>query len=233
MNDETAFPIAITREYLSDGNLEARIRSLLPNITMQFMTPEERRASLLDVLAEVPPGEDVWLFGYGSLMWNPAFHFVERRPGLLKGFHRRFCLWTPLGRGTPERPGLTLALEPGGSCHGIAYRIAAELRETELGIVWNREMLGRAYRPRWVRLASDAGEVRAVTFTINRGHERYAGRLSDHAVADCLSQARGMIGTCREYLEHTVANLDAMGVADGTMHRLLRQVRSLDAEAMA
>ena len=98
----------------------------------------------------VAPDQDVWVFGYGSLMWNPAFHHVELRPARLHGWHRSFCLWNTFGRGSPEKPGLMLALQPGGACAGVALRIAADAVPSELGVLWNREMLTGAYLPRWV-----------------------------------------------------------------------------------
>lgn len=192
-----------------------------------FMSAEDRASSLEATLSDVAPDRDVWVFGYGSLMWNPAFHHVEQRPARLHGWHRRFCLWNTFGRGSPEKPGLMLALEPGGACAGVALRIAAPQVRSELGVLWNREMLTGAYLPRWVRLASTHGPVEAVTFVVNRAHPRYTGRLPAEHVAQLLAHARGPLGECREYLEQTVAELARHGARDGAMHALLRAVRAL------
>ncbi|MCK5273303.1 MAG: gamma-glutamylcyclotransferase [Alphaproteobacteria bacterium] len=168
---------------------------------------------------------DVWVFGYGSLMWNPAFNYAERRPCLIRGWHRSFCLWTPVGRGSPENPGLVLALDRGGSCCGIAYRVAARDRETELPLLWQREMVGDGYNPRWVTLRCREGHVRAITWVINRQGERYAGRLPMETLARTLATAEGRLGSSRDYLEKTVTHLDELGIRERPLHRICDRVR--------
>lgn len=219
-------PFPLRREHLLPENLE-RAAELFRAAGLEIASAGERAASLETTLESVDPGRDVWVFGYGSLMWNPAFHHVELVPARAAGWHRRFCLWNTFGRGSPENPGLTLALESGGSCAGVALRIAADQVRAELTVLWNREMLTGAYLPRWVRLASPAGPIAAVTFVANRAHPRYAGRLPVERVARCLAHARGPLGESREYLERTVAELERHGARDGSMHALLRAVRSL------
>jgi cation transport protein ChaC len=219
--------MGLTREDLSEGRLEALIAELAPQGYYKFLSAEERRESLRKMLSRCGPADDVWLFGYGSLMWNPAIEYAERACAFLRGYHRRFALWTPLGRGTPDRPGLTLALERGGSCHGIAFRIEAAKVQMELGIVWSREMLSGAYHPRWVKLETAKGPIEAITFVINPTHERYAGRLPADRVAETLASAEGRLGTCREYLENTVAHLSEVGIEDSHMAQLLALVRRL------
>ena len=115
-----------------------------------FLSAEEREASLKEALTRYQPGEEAWVFAYGSLMWNPALEFAEAQPCKVDGWRRSFCFWVPLGRGTPELPGLMLALERGGECEGIAYRLAPDQVRSELAILWNREMLAGVYQPRWV-----------------------------------------------------------------------------------
>ncbi|MFI5314450.1 MAG: gamma-glutamylcyclotransferase [Myxococcota bacterium] len=218
------FPLR--REHLLPENLE-RAAELFRSVGLEISSPEERAASLAATLERVAPGQDAWVFGYGSLMWNPAFHHVELAAARLAGWHRRFCLWNTFGRGSPERPGLTLALEAGGSCTGVALRIAAAEVRSELTVLWNREMLTGSYLPRWVRLASPAGPIDAVTFVANRAHARYAGRLPVERVAHLLAHAHGPLGDGREYLERTVAELERHGARDGSLHALLRAVRSI------
>jgi len=164
------------------------------------------------------------VFGYGSLIWNPAFEFVERRVARVRGFHRRFCLWTHLGRGTPARPGLMLALEQGGSCRGVAFRIADAAARSELEILWRREMIGGSYLARWIVVETDAGPVRAIAFTINRANERYAGRLPEDVMAATIARAHGQLGACAEYLFNTVSHLSALGIRDRPLERLRDQV---------
>jgi glutathione-specific gamma-glutamylcyclotransferase len=210
----------ITREALRDGSLLARMRALsLPDL--QIRSDAEIEASLDATLAEHPPGTDAVVFGYGSLMWNPAFGFGERRLGTLHGWHRCFCLRMPFGRGTPERPGLMMALDRGGSCHGVAFRIPALHVRDELLLVWRREMSGTAYRARWVTVrTADGRPVRAVTFVINRSHPRYAGTLDESEVAKILATAAGPLGSCAAYLQQTIHALHALGVTDRSLERL-------------
>src|SRR4028118_1856156 len=114
--------MSLTRSDLEKGRLQEMI--VQSNPTVSFLSEAELQASLSNTLQQ-QPDSDVWLFAYGSLIWNPVFTFVERRMGMIYGFHRRFCLWVPAGRGTPDNPGLVLGLDRGGSCRGIAFRIAA------------------------------------------------------------------------------------------------------------
>lgn len=192
---------------------------------MRRCTDEERADSRARMLERVSADDDVWIFGYGSLMWNPAFNYAERRPCLIRGWHRSFCLWTPVGRGSPENPGLVLALDRGGSCCGIAYRVAARDRETELPLLWQREMVGDGYNPRWVTLRCREGHVRAITWVINRQGERYAGRLPMETLARTLATAEGRLGSSRDYLEKTVTHLDELGIRERPLHRICDRVR--------
>jgi hypothetical protein len=143
--------VRLTRDSIQSGSIRRLIAALDPSF--RLLREAEIRASLDAMLRAPDPPRAIWVFAYGSLMWNPAFEFVEQRVGLVHGFHRRFCLWTHLGRGSPGAPGLMLALEPGGSCRGVVYRIAADAVATELEIIWRREMLSTSYVPRWVRCA--------------------------------------------------------------------------------
>jgi glutathione-specific gamma-glutamylcyclotransferase len=186
----------------------------------RILSDEELASSLRGMLRGVDLSSGVWVFGYGSLIWNPAFHFTNRVIGRVHGFHRRFCLWAHLGRGRPERPGLMLGLERGGSCRGVAYRIAPDAALEELDIVWRREMIGGAYVPRWVNVYTPRGTVRAITFTINHAHERYARDLSDEEAAAAIARASGFLGACADYLINTVDHLAELGIHDRPLERL-------------
>jgi cation transport protein ChaC len=214
------------RDHIRDGlfeeiGLEAERLGL-----MRCCTDEERAESRARMLAGVGADEDVWIFGYGSLMWNPAFHYAERRPGLIRGWHRSFCLWTPMGRGTPDNPGLVLGLDRGGSCRGIAYRIAARDRDTELQLLWQREMVADGYNSRWVTVRGEAGDVRAITWVINPKGDRYAGKLPMETLARTLTTAAGRLGSNRDYLENTVAHLDELGIGERPLHAIRDRVRA-------
>lgn len=213
----------LTREILRDGWLQR----LVAAANVRVLSEDELRASRTAALARHPGGADadVWLFAYGSLIWNPAFRFVEHRVGQVRGLHRRFCLWTALGRGSPYRPGLVLGLDRGGRCRGVLYRIAADDVEAELDIVWRREMVTGAYRPRWVRAESGAGPLDALAFVIERRHERYAGTLDEDRLVETLATARGALGSCADYLFDTTSHLAQLDIADPRLERLCAAVR--------
>jgi glutathione-specific gamma-glutamylcyclotransferase len=172
----------------------------------------------------------VWLFAYGSLMWNPDFEFAEARPALLYGYHRRFCLYSRDYRGTPERPGLVLGLDRGGSCHGIAYRLPPERTGEALDRIWAREMTGRVYEMRRVALRTPSGPVAAQACVVRRESPDYAGRLSLDAAASLLAAAVGGRGSGREYLANTVAHLDSLDIRDRLLHRIADRVAALVGE---
>lgn len=217
----------LTRENIKSGVLQDMIKAggaLLP-----LLTDEELEKSWTETLANRPEsvrrdGGDIWVFGYGSLIWNPAFHFVEKRIARLTGYHRRFCLWTHLGRGTPEQPGMVLGLERGGSCVGVAFRIAAAAVQDEVEIIWRREMVSGAYHPRWTKLSTEEGPVTAVTFVINPDHPRYACKPPESEIVASLANAAGPLGAARDYLDNTVDHLDELGIRDRGLRRLRRLV---------
>jgi cation transport protein ChaC len=210
--------MVMTREALANGTLRELLAKADP--TLRLLSDEERWASLRATFGDRLGAEDVWVFAYGSLIWNPICRFAERRLAVLHGWHRRFCLWTSLGRGSPDRPGLMLALDRGGSCRGIAYRILAAEAELELDLLWRREMVSGSYCPRLVPIATPEGRIEALAFTINRCHPRYAGRLPEENVADIIAAAKGVLGPCAEYLVNTVDHLEALGLRDRGLQRL-------------
>ncbi len=169
---------------------------------------------------EPPPGEDFWVFGYGSLMWNPGFPHLEVRPGRLRGYHRHFCVYSHVYRGTPKRPGLVLGLDRGGSCAGLVYRVPAAEAAGTIEYLYEREMITAVYLPRWVRVGTADGMVTAATFVVDTGHRQYAGRLSPERMVELILQGQGSNGPCVEYLENTVRHLHALGLRDRSLVRL-------------
>jgi cation transport protein ChaC len=174
----------LTREALRDGFVHEMIAR--SGVDLPVLSDEERRASLQATLAAQPAPGEVWLFGYGSLIWNPAFHYIEQKPVLIRGWHREFCLSTPIGRGTPDSPGLVLGLDRGGSCRGVAFRIARAEAEAELELVWRREMVTGAYVPRWIRLHCPGRHVRHRLHHQPSGSQLSAPRLGGrHGPGHC------------------------------------------------
>jgi cation transport protein ChaC len=212
----------ITRDRLRSGAHLAELRAN-PIPGYEIRTDEELAACLASALAQRPPG-DIWVFGYGSLMWNPAFDFAERKVAVVRGWHRRFCLWMHRGRGTPEKPGLMLALDRGGCCRGIAFRLAPEIAEEELLLLWRREMLSGSYEARWLDAHTPDGPVKAVTFVANRAHRRFAGALPEDRVAHHIATGCGHLGTCAEYLHETVDHLHELGFRDRSLERIRAHV---------
>ncbi len=215
-------PFQLTREAVLGDRIRALVQAADPEL--RLLTPEEHRVSIAGLLQNRPDAGDVWLFAYGSLIWNPLIHFVEKRVGTVKGYHRCFCLWSRTGRGTAAKPGLTLGLERGGSCRGVAYRIEEGQAAHELEIVWRREMLTGAYAPRWLKLETAQGPLHAIAFLINRAHTRYAGRLPEEKIVAAIAEAHGPLGPCATYLFNTVAHLDELGIGDERLRRLRDQV---------
>jgi glutathione-specific gamma-glutamylcyclotransferase len=177
-------------------------------------------------------GRDLWIFGYGSLMWNPGFPHAEAQPALLHGFHRAFCVYSSRYRGTPERPGLVLGLDRGGTCKGVAFRVPTADLASALQYLWEREMTNRTYHLQAVSVRIPAGVVRARAFVVDRRHQNYAGRLSLDETARLIIQGIGARGPCRQYLENTVAELCRLGQLDGPIHRLEMKVRELAANEL-
>lgn len=170
------------------------------------------------------PGEDLWVFGYGSLMWQPGFPHSETRLATLHGFHRRFCIASSRYRGTVERPGLVLGLDRGGSCRGLAFRIPAPEVAAVLDYLHEREMGTRVYRPQRRPVATAAGPVPALCFVVDRAHSQYTGRLTLEETARIIAEAAGQRGPCSDYLANTVRQLESLGIDAGELKRLLRLV---------
>jgi cation transport protein ChaC len=166
---------------------------------------------------------DLWVFGYGSLMWRPDFEFVEQVPARLIGEHRALCVYSFDHRGTPEKPGLVLGLDRGGACRGIAFRVAATRRHHTVDYLRSREQTTNVYREvmRSVWLENEARQrVSALAYVVDRGHIQYAGRLSLTEQLRYVQQGHGRSGNNRDYVLSTVRSIEAQGFRDPQLHRL-------------
>lgn len=168
-----------------------------------------------------PKDKDFWVFGYGSLMWRPGFPYRERRAARVHGFHRALCVYSVRFRGTYRKPGLVLGLDRGGSCVGRAFRVAARDAAKVMAYLHAREMPHKVYDPRWLRVETPRGWVRAYTFVVRREHRQYAGRLSVRRMIPLILGGRGIGGTCLDYVRETVRHMDELCVADTPLHRVL------------
>ena len=192
------------------------------------LSDAQREASRRALLGPWLQGRDLWIYGYGSLMWDPGFHFAEVRLADLPGHCRRFSHRTHMGRGTLECPGLMLTLEPGpGCCTGLAFRVAGALVDEETTLLWRREMLRGIYAPGLQAVHTPQGTVTAVVFAANPAHEDYLQGLPLPQAAAMIARAEGLIGSNRDYLEQLLWQLDHLGIADEHLHKLADCVRRL------
>ena len=185
------------------------------------------RASRAPNLA-IPAG-DLWIFGYGSLMWNPGFPYVQWAPALIYGYHRALCISSNRWRGTPERPGLVLGLDRGGACRGIAFLLAQADVEPTLQALWAREMRYPVYRPRFLRTRLPDREVHALAFIADPRHNAYTGGLSIRRTAQRIATCCGARGANLDYLARTLAHLRELGVRDHHLQRVLAAALALTA----
>ena len=198
-----------------------------------ILSHEERDASRLEAMKGIAPGKPVWVFGYGSLMWNPAIFVAATERAQVFGYHRSFCLNLTFGRGAPDKPGLMLGLDTGGSCVGLAHKIEPEHVDSELDILWMREMLFGSYKPAWVTAQFSTGPQDVLTFVANKSHERYLGPQPPNLAAKRIASSEGYLGNNRDYLYNTVKHLDELGIGDGPLHKLEREVRRIAGEPRA
>ncbi|THD45800.1 MAG: gamma-glutamylcyclotransferase [Bradyrhizobium sp.] len=158
---------------------------------------------------------ELWVFGYGSLMWRPGFPYIERRGGLLRGWRRRLCVYSHVYRGTPEHPGLVLGLDRGGACSGVAFRIEAAQAEATLRYLREREQVTAVYLERIVSLRLDDGRrVSAVTYVADRAHAQYAGAMTRETMLKLVREGRGRSGPNAEYILATRDHLRGLGIHD-------------------
>jgi cation transport protein ChaC len=169
--------------------------------------------------------EDLWVFAYGSLMWDPGFAAAEAVAARLYGWHRAMCILSEVYRGRPGNPGLVLGLDRGGSCRGLAYRVAAPVAAAVEQVLHDREMVNNVYRPtRSAIHLTDQRTVRALYFVARRDHRQYAGKLRAIDAARLIRQGFGLSGSSRDYLANTVEHLAALGLEDRALWNLLRLV---------
>ena len=172
--------------------------------------------------------DDLWVFGYGSLIWRPGFEYLERAPARMIGLHRSLCVYSFVHRGTPERPGLVLGIDQGGACRGVAYRVAAAKRADTLAYLRAREQVTSVYRET-MRTAWLEGKperrVEAVCYTVDRSHPQYAGRLTLEQQLHHVRQGHGRSGNNRDYVIETVAALEALGCRDASLHLLAERLK--------
>lgn len=191
---------------------------LLPRnkISMVFMVKNKKAV-------KKSSGDEFWVFGYGSLIWNPGFAFVEKVQAKIFGYHRCLCVASTTYRGTAENPGLVLGLDRGGSTTGMAFRVAKEHVNDVLAYLEDREQITKIYCPHFAKAhLIDGRTVRAYTFIARHDHEQYAGPMSMEKCAKMVAAGVGEKGSSLEYLANTVEHLDKMGIKDTDLHKVLK-----------
>lgn len=171
---------------------------------------------------------DLWIFAYGSLMWNPGFEFVDCVPATLNGFSRDLCILSHIFRGTPETPGLVMGLNPGGSCCGKAFLCPPDNHEAVFAYLNEREMPTNVYTPCWQPLTlQDGRRIKAYTFVAIPGHPQYVGNLAPAEAAQYVLQGHGQGGSALEYLENTLCHLRQMDISDPRLEEIHRETLKL------
>ena len=187
----------------------------------------------LDAFLAGRPAGDLWVFGYGSLMWRPGFRHSESAMGRAHGYHRALCILSNRYRGTPERPGLVVGLCRGGSCWGMAFRIPAANVRRALAALWRREMLNNVYIPTMVTVAiSRRRRVRALAFVADTAHRQFVRELDLHGRARLVAQGIGQRGRCVDYIRNTLEHMAALGLSDPHLERVLSAASALGMEAL-
>jgi glutathione-specific gamma-glutamylcyclotransferase len=215
-------PLILTRELVDRTIRKVADAGSPPGLIP--MTDDDYAGIVEEVLSQAPPGPTK-LFAYGSLLWKPACEVTDGRRAIVRGWYRAFCFRTPRFRGTPDQPGLMMALDRGGQCEGMIFQIA-EPKQQSLDSLLRREMTVKpaVNIPRWLTAQTGEGPVRVMGFVVNRQVERYVGRLPLDEVADVISTAAGHWGSCAEYLYETVVQLERLGIHDANLWRLQRLV---------
>jgi len=176
------------------------------------------------------PRGDLWVFGYGSLMWSPGFRPSAKSAALVRGYHRALCILSNRYRGTPEKPGLVMGLCRGGSCWGMALRVPAARVRRVLSALWKREMLNRVYKPTLIPVLIAPGRrIRALAFVADTAHRQFVRELDLHGRARLVAQGIGQRGRCVDYIRNTLEHMLELGVNDPHLARILDAAMSLEA----
>jgi cation transport protein ChaC len=213
------------------AELVARVHRPIPDTGpspgFAHMGEEDYDRVTAELLRDHPASEDLWIFAYGSLMWRPACEIDGQEPARLNGWHRKFCIRIARYRGTPDNPGLMMALDRGGSCRAVVQRLPANVARDRFGQLVRREMSSKEHptnRPRWITAEAGGRQRRAIVFAVVRSSPYYSGDLSPEQIATVLARAVGHWGSGAEYLMNTVQQLESLGIHDRNLWRLQQMV---------
>ena len=216
--------IKLTRENITQGRLGEKIKSI--SGSDKVLTNEELIRERRKIIPDTGIGEDIYIFAYGSLLWNPTVEYEGQFLAKTYGFHRSFCMKTNLGRGSFINPGLMLGLDKGGSCKGSAFKLKKSGAIKNIDILFRREMVTGAYRPKLLKTKLDGGKnVLSLAFTVDKKHKNYFGKKDIQTKANMIAKASGFLGSCREYFDNTLHSLSELNIIDAEMRAISNHLK--------
>jgi cation transport protein ChaC len=216
--------IKLTRENITHGRLGEKIKSI--SGSDKVLTNEELIRERRKIIPDTGIGEDIYIFAYGSLLWNPTVEYEGQFLAKTYGFHRSFCMKTNLGRGSFINPGLMLGLDKGGSCKGSAFKLKKSGTIKNIDILFRREMVTGAYIPKLLKTRLDGGKnVLSLAFTVDKQHKNYFGKKDIQTKANMIAKASGFLGSCREYLDNTLHSLSELNIIDAEMRAISNHLK--------
>jgi len=219
--------VKLTKENINEGRLGDKIKSI--SGSDKVLTKEELINERRKIIPDEGIKEDIYIFGYGSLLWNPTISYETQYLAKIYGFHRSFCMKTHLGRGSFKNPGLMLGLDKGGSCIGSAYKLNKDDAIKNIDILFKREMVTGAYKPKLLKTKLDNNEiVFSLAFTVDKKHKNYFNDKNTSVKARMISKANGFLGTCREYFEYTLESLEELNIADKQMKAISLHLKKIN-----
>jgi len=217
--------VKLTRENISKGHLGDKIRSISGGD--KVLTDEELIQARRKIIPDEGIGEDIYIFAYGSLLWNPTVEYEKQYLAKVFGFHRSFCMKTNLGRGSFENPGLMLGLDKGGSCRGSAFKLQKTEAIKNIDILFRREMVTGAYKPKLLKtILEDNRTVMSLAFTVDKNHKNYVRDKTIETKANMISSAYGFLGTCEEYFKNTLESLSELNIIDSEMKAISNYLKN-------
>jgi len=211
--------VKLTRENISQGYLGETIKNIPGSdrvLSDQDLVRERRK-----IIPDKGIGEDIYIFAYGSLLWNPTVEYEKQFFAKIFGFHRSFCMKTRLGRGSFKNPGLMLGLDKGGSCQGSAFKLKKSTAIKNIDILFRREMVTGAYKPKLLKTKLENGEiVLSLAFTVDKKHKNYFSKRTPKIKANLISKAHGFLGSCEEYFNNTLESLSELNIIDNEMNSI-------------
>jgi cation transport protein ChaC len=208
--------IKLTKDNISKGHLGDKIKSI--SGSDKVLTTEELLQARRKIIPDKGIGEDIYIFAYGSLLWNPTVDYEDEFLAKVYGFHRSFCMKTNLGRGSFKNPGLMLGLDKGGSCQGSAFKLRNSEAIKNIDILFRREMVTGAYKPKLLKtILVNGRKVLSLAFTVDKKHKNYFQDKEIQTKAKMISNAHGFLGSCEEYFQNTLESLSELNIVDSEM----------------